>query len=28
MTLLQAMLAGPSLAGAWCAVIGLPNFGM
>jgi len=28
MSLLQAMLAGPSLAGAWRAVVGMPNFGI
>lgn len=28
MSLLQAMLAGPSLAGGWCAVVGMPNFGI
>ncbi|CAM5530917.1 putative protein OS=Leifsonia shinshuensis OX=150026 GN=F1C12_03830 PE=4 SV=1 [Leifsonia shinshuensis] len=27
MTLLQAMLAGVSLAGGWCAVLGMPDFG-
>jgi len=27
-TLLQAALAGPSLAGAWCAVVGMPDFGL
>lgn len=27
MTLVMAMLAGPSAAGAWCAVIGMPDFG-
>ncbi|MFJ3395305.1 hypothetical protein [Leifsonia aquatica] len=26
--LLQAVLAGPSLAGAWCAVVGMPDFGL
>jgi hypothetical protein len=26
--LLQATLAGPSLAGAWCAVVGMPDFGL
>lgn len=24
----MAMLAGPSIAGAWCAVLGAPNFGL
>lgn len=28
MSLLQAMLAGPSLAGGWCAVVGMPDFGI
>lgn len=27
MTVLQAVLAGPSLAGGWCAVVGMPDFG-
>lgn len=26
-TLLMAMLAGPSAAGAWCGVVGMPDFG-
>jgi len=26
-TLVMAMLAGPSAAGAWCAVLGMPDFG-
>ncbi|WP_348787627.1 hypothetical protein [Leifsonia sp. NPDC080035] len=26
-TLLMAMLAGPSSAGAWCGVVGMPDFG-
>jgi hypothetical protein len=26
-TLVMAMLAGPSAAGAWCGVIGMPDFG-
>ncbi len=28
MTLLQAALAGVSLAGGWCAVLGMPDFGV
>src|ERR1700710_325000 len=26
-TLVMALLAGPSAAGAWCGVVGLPDFG-
>src|SRR4051794_20810431 len=27
MTLAMAMLAGPSASGAWCGVVGVPDFG-
>lgn len=28
MSLVMAMMAGPSAAGAWCAVVGIPGFGV